>query len=85
MSHGEQVIVFEEHMSWMHKTCKAIFLNVLSSLPHGQITIKERGSLVAVYGDASSDLKAEVDIQSPVAAVLHRAKPTPTASGRRQT
>jgi cyclopropane-fatty-acyl-phospholipid synthase len=54
-------------MSWMHKTCKAIFLNVLSSLPHGQITIKERGSLVAVYGDASSDLKAEVDIQSPVA------------------
>ncbi len=67
MSHGEQVIVFEEQMSWMHKTCKAIFLNVLSSLPHGQITIKERGSLVAVYGDASSDLKAEVDIQSPVA------------------
>ena len=67
MSHGEQAIAFEEELNWVNRTCKALFLNVLSSLPHGQITIKERGTLVAVYGDAESDLKAEVDIQVPLA------------------
>ena len=67
MSHGEQAIAFEEELNWVNRTCKALFLNVLSSLPHGQITIKERGTLVAVYGDAKSDLKAEVDIQVPLA------------------
>ncbi|MDM7859787.1 cyclopropane-fatty-acyl-phospholipid synthase family protein [Alteromonas sp. ASW11-36] len=67
MSHGEHAIAFEEELNWVNRTCKAIFLNVLSTLPHGQITIKERGTLVAAYGDANSDLKAEVDIQSPVA------------------
>lgn len=67
MSHGEQAIAFEEELTWVNRTCKALFLNVLSSLPHGQITIKERGTLVAVYGDAKSDLKAEVDIQVPLA------------------
>lgn len=67
MSHGEQTFEFEEQMSWFHKTCRSLFLNVLSSLPYGQMTIKERGSIVAVYGESDTDLKAEVDIQSPEA------------------
>ena len=67
MSHGEQTFVFEEQMSWFHKTCRSLFLSVLSSLPYGQMTIKERGSLVAVYGETETDLKAEVDIQTPEA------------------
>ena len=67
MSHGEQTVIFEEQMSWFHKTCRSLFLSVLSSLPHGQMTIRERGSLVAVYGESDTDLKAEVDIQEPEA------------------
>ncbi|MBT0585828.1 SAM-dependent methyltransferase [Alteromonas oceanisediminis] len=67
MSQGEQAVVFEEQMNGVHKVCRHLFLKVLSSLPYGQITIKERGSVVAIYGETETDLRAEVNILEPVA------------------
>ncbi|WP_100643339.1 SAM-dependent methyltransferase [Alteromonas facilis] len=65
MTHGEQTLVFEQQMSWVDKLCKSLFFNVLASLPHGQLTIKEQASVVSVFGDKDSDLHAEVNIKDP--------------------
>ncbi|WP_100656329.1 SAM-dependent methyltransferase [Alteromonas flava] len=67
MTHGEQTLVFEEQMSWVDRVAKSLFLNVLKSLPYGQITIKERGSVVVTCGNTTSSLHAEVNIVDPKA------------------
>ncbi len=51
--------------SWMDKLAKQALLSVFKHLPAGELTIKERGVLVDVVGDRSSELKAEVNVLDP--------------------
>ncbi len=67
MSQGETIITSREAPSLGLRVCRAAFLKCLSHMPEGQLTIKERGETVGEFGDASSELKAVVDIQDPVA------------------
>lgn len=67
MSQGETIITSREAPSLGLRACRAAFLKCLSHMPEGQLTIKERGDTVGEFGDASSELRAVVDIQELVA------------------
>ncbi|MFT5674157.1 MAG: cyclopropane-fatty-acyl-phospholipid synthase [Paraglaciecola sp.] len=61
MSNGEQVLCIPTSMSWRDKISRNIMLKVFSSLPEGQIIIKENGVLVDVFGQKGAELHAEID------------------------
>ncbi|MBU3003595.1 SAM-dependent methyltransferase [Paraglaciecola arctica] len=63
MANAEQALRGTSSASWQHRLCRSIMLKVFSSLPQGQIVIKERGVLVDTFGEKDSDLHAEIDFQ----------------------
>ncbi len=67
MSHAEQTIPGSVSFSFWEKTCRSIFLNVLSRLPNGFMVIKEQGQIVGEFGNKAHDLQAEVNILEPAA------------------
>ena len=42
MPNGEQVLTESSSTSWQHKLCRSIMLKIFSSLPQGQMVIKEK-------------------------------------------
>ncbi|WP_026376957.1 SAM-dependent methyltransferase [Aestuariibacter salexigens] len=62
MIQGEQTLANVESLGLADKLARQAFLKVLSKLPQGQLVLKEAGRLVEVFGDADSDLHAEVNI-----------------------
>jgi cyclopropane-fatty-acyl-phospholipid synthase len=62
MSNGEQALCNPTSTSWGDKLSRNIMLKIFSSLPEGQIIVKEYGVLVDVYGQKGADLHAEIDI-----------------------
>lgn len=65
MVNGEQVLVERSSPSWQHKICRSIMLKIFSSLPQGQMVIKENGTLVDSFGDKDHELHAEINIHCP--------------------
>ncbi|MEP1449074.1 MAG: cyclopropane-fatty-acyl-phospholipid synthase family protein [Paraglaciecola sp.] len=63
MANVEQALIESSSASWQHRLCRSIMLKVFSSLPQGQVVIKERGVLVDTFGKKDSDLHAEIDFQ----------------------
>ncbi|MCC2614743.1 cyclopropane-fatty-acyl-phospholipid synthase family protein [Aestuariibacter halophilus] len=62
MSNGEQVLSAVNKASWLDKVAKSALLSVFERLPQGYMILKERGSLVACFGDKHDPLHAEIDI-----------------------
>jgi cyclopropane-fatty-acyl-phospholipid synthase len=67
MSHSETVVSNKTQLNAIDKFSRSLFIKVLSSLPEGQLTIKENSHIVAILGEGNSDLIAEVNIHDPKA------------------
>ena len=65
MTNGEHVLVANSTPSWQHKMCRSIMLKIFSSLPQGQMVIKENGVLVDTFGNKDDELHAEINIHCP--------------------
>ena len=65
MTNGEHVLVANSTPSWQHKMCRSIMLKIFSSLPRGQMVIKENGVLVDTFGNKDDELHAEINIHCP--------------------
>lgn len=65
MSHGESTYTAQRSLGWIDKTCRAMFLKVLSYLPEGHLQIREQGEPVGSFGDPNSTLRATVNILDP--------------------
>lgn len=61
MLDAEQTLTQMESLSWLDKISRSIMLKVFSTLPEGQMVIKEGGVLVDTFGDKQSDLHAEIN------------------------
>lgn len=61
MLDSENTLVQTETLSWIDRSARSILLKIFSQLPQGFMTIKENGVLVDRFGDAKSDLHAEIN------------------------
>jgi cyclopropane-fatty-acyl-phospholipid synthase len=52
-------------LSTMDKLFRNVVLGLLKQLQEGCLVVKERGQVVGRFGQADSELKAEIDIQKP--------------------
>ncbi|MEW9798792.1 class I SAM-dependent methyltransferase [Alteromonas sp. CYL-A6] len=67
MSQGESVITQQQRVSVATRFYRGLFFKCLSILPMGCITLFENGEKVGQFGDADSDLRANVNILDPSA------------------
>ncbi|MEP4891036.1 MAG: cyclopropane-fatty-acyl-phospholipid synthase family protein [Aliiglaciecola sp.] len=61
MLNSENTLTGTETLSATDRICRNILLKIFSQIPQGMMTIKERGVLVDRFGDAKSDLHAEIN------------------------
>ncbi|AXR07177.1 SAM-dependent methyltransferase [Salinimonas sediminis] len=64
MAHGETVASLAPTGSVIDKSCRTLFLKLMSLLPQGHMEIREQGNCVARYGNVDDSLKAVIDIQA---------------------
>ncbi|MBO1255274.1 class I SAM-dependent methyltransferase [Alteromonas sp. 5E99-2] len=66
MSQSDFILPSVETYTWSERLCRSLFLNVLSMMKNGQITVREQGQEIAQLGSAS-ELQVVVNINSPKA------------------
>ena len=57
----ENTLAQSDSLSWLDRLSRSLLLKIFATLPEGYMIIKERGVLVDRFGDANSDLHAEIN------------------------